>query len=181
MRLTVVLPLITAISSLTLCLSSLTLILPLSVTLFLYCPSFYSISHLNYSIIVHNNNFVLGKCRAQSFLSACEIRKLHLRFITSKVARTPLSLSFVSLFAFLWFSLEKPKHKSNKLSITQVKEDNKSFCDARNFRIDPLAPSPPLSHSLTLFLHFARVSKNQQQNLLPLSAFAQATFLWLTE
>lgn len=97
LRLTVVLPLITAISFLTLCLSSLTLILPLSVTLFLYSPSFYSISHLNYSIIVHNNNFVLGKCRAQSFLSACEIRKLHLRFITSKVARTPLSLSFPSL------------------------------------------------------------------------------------
>lgn len=41
---------------------------------------------LNYSIIEHNNNFVLGKCRAKSFLSAWEIRKLHLRFITTKVA-----------------------------------------------------------------------------------------------
>lgn len=65
---------------------------------------------------------------------------------------TSLSLSFVSLFAFLSSSLEKPKHKSNKLSITQVKEDNKSFCDARNFRIDPLAPSPLfLTHSFSPF------------------------------
>lgn len=101
MRLTVVLSLITGNSFLALCPSSLSLIFPLSLFLLLSASSFplpvspssYSFSHLNYSITLHNNNFVLGKCRVQSFLSACEIRKLHLRFITSKVARTPLCLS----------------------------------------------------------------------------------------